>query len=164
MVIVCLVHLAQITLGKQFWLDETTWRTAQQKTKINQDPIRYISILIPSSFDTTKYPSSNFAGTKLSSYSVIIMQVLTRFPQLRLTYKNSQLLATLYLHNNFDSDPSHTKSSNTNVIVRSGHAHQFDILGTRVLYNGWTKVVEPKFTVASCKLHSDTQMNCTVMR
>ena len=38
----------------------------------------------------------------------------------------------------------HTKSlCNTNVIVRSGHAHQFDILGTRVLYNGWTKVVEP---------------------
>ena len=37
MVIVCLVHLAQI-IGKQFWLDETTWRTAQQKTKINQDP------------------------------------------------------------------------------------------------------------------------------
>ena len=150
--------------GKQFWLDETTWRTAQQKTKINQDPLFDIFDPDHVSFsDTTKYPSSNFAGTKLFSYKRNNNASPDTILNFGLTYKNFSTIGDIVFDNNFDSDRfQYTKSSgNTNVIVRSGHAHQFDILGTRVLYNGWTKVVEPSlqlqvvsYTVTSDELYS----------
>ena len=61
-----------------------------------------------------------------------------------LTYKNFSTIGDIVFDNNFDGDKfQYTKSTgNTDVIVRSGHAHQFDITGNRVLYNGWTKVIE----------------------
>ncbi|MBL96204.1 MAG: hypothetical protein CMF52_00145, partial [Legionellales bacterium] len=131
--------------GKQYWVDGTTWKTAQQKTKLNQDPLFDVFDPDHVSFsDTTKYPSSNFVGSKLFSYKRNNNASPDRILEFGLSYKNFNTIGDIVFENNFDSDKfQYTKSTgNTNVIVRSGHAHQFDIAGNRVLYNGWTKVVE----------------------
>ena len=131
--------------GKQYWLDGTTWKAAQQKTALNQDPLFDVFDPDHTSFsDTTKYPSSNFVGSKLFSYRRNNNNTPDTILNFGLTYKNFSTIGDIVFDNNFDSDKfQYTKSSgNTNVIVRSGHTHSFDIDGNRVLYNGWTKTVE----------------------
>ena len=140
-----LSSLGAINQGKQFWLDGTTWKTAQQKTGLNQDPLFDIFDPDHTSFsDQTKYPSSNFVGSKLFSYKRNNNNNPDTILNFGLTYKNFSTIGDIVFDNNFDGDKfQYTKSTgNTDVIVRSGHAHQFDIAGNRVLYNGWTKVVE----------------------
>ena len=94
--------------------------------------------------DTTKYPSSNFVGNKLFSYKRNNNNNPDAILSFGLSYKNFSTIGDIVFDNNFDSDKfQYTKSTgNVNMIVRSGHAHQFDIAGNRVLYNGWTKTVE----------------------
>ncbi len=138
----------------------TTWTAAQQKTKLNQDPLFDIFDPDHTSFsDQTKYPSSNFVGSKLFSYKRNNNANPDTILNFGLTYKNFNTLGDIVFENNFDSDHfSYTKSSgNTNVIVRSGHAHQFDINGNRVLYNGWTKTVESttQYQVVSYDVNSE---------
>src|SRR6056300_238961 len=131
--------------GKQYWLDGTTWRTAQQKTTINQDPLFDIFDPDHVSFsDQTKYPSSNFVGNKLFSYKRNGSAAPDAILNFGLTYKNFSTLGDIVFDNNFDTDKfQYTKSTgNVNVILRSGHVHQFDAQGARSLYNGWTKVLE----------------------
>ena len=142
----CVVStLGATNQGKQYWLDGTTWKNAQQKTKLNQDPLFDIQDPEHVSFsDTTKYPSSNFVGNKLFSYKRNNNAALDNILGFGLTYKNFSTLGDIVFENNFDSDKfQYTKSTgNTNVIVRSGHAHQFNQKGVRTLSNGWTKVLE----------------------
>ncbi len=131
--------------GKQYWLDGTIWKAAQQKTSLNQDPLFDIFDPDHTSFsDTTKYPSSNFVGNKLFSYKRNNNNNPDAILSFGLSYKNFSTIGDIVFDNNFDSDKfQYTKSTgNVNMIVRSGHAHQFDIAGNRVLYNGWTKTVE----------------------
>lgn len=131
--------------GKQYWLDGTTWKTAQQKTTINQDPLFDIFDPDHVSFsDQTKYPSSNFVGNKLFSYKRNGSAAPDAILNFGLTYKNFSTLGDIVFDNNFDTDKfQYTKSTgNINVIVRSGHVHQFNQQGVRSLYNGWTKVLE----------------------
>lgn len=132
--------------GKQYWLDGNAWRAAQQKTKINQDPLFDIFDPDHVSFsDTSKYPSSNFVGTKLFSYKRNNNVSPDTVLEFGLTYQNFSSIGDIVFENNFDSDKfQYTKSSgNVDVIIRSGHAHQFNQNGERSLYNGWTKVLEP---------------------
>ena len=131
--------------GKQYWLDGTTWKTAQQKTKLNQDPLFDIFDPDHVSFsDTTKYPSSNFVGNKVFSYKRNNNNASDTVLGFGITYQNFSTLGDIVFENNFDKDKfQYTKSTgNTNVIVRSGHVHQFNQSGVRSLYNGWTKVLE----------------------
>ena len=131
--------------GKQYWFDGTTWTVAQQKTTLNQDPLFDIFDPDHTSFsDQTKYPSSNFVGSKLFSYKRNNNNNPDAILNFGLSYKNFSTLGDIVFDNNFDSGKfQYTKvTGNTDVIIRSGHAHQFDIAGNRVLYNGWTKTVE----------------------
>ena len=131
--------------GKQFWLDGSTWKTAQLKTKLNQEPLFDVQDPDHVSFsDTTKYPSSNFVGNKLFSYKRNNDNALDTILGFGLTYQNFSTLGDIVFENNFDNDKfQYTKSTgNTNVIIKSGHAHQFNQNGVRTLSNGWTKVLE----------------------
>jgi len=137
--------LGSTNQGKQYWLDGTTWRAAQQKTSINQDPLFDIFDPDHVSFsDQTKYPSSNFIGSKLFSYKRSGSAAPDAILNFGLTYKNFSTIGDIVFNNNFDTDNfQYTKSTgNVNVILRSGHVHQFDAQGNRALYNGWTKVLE----------------------
>jgi len=137
--------LGSTNQGKQFWLEGTTWKNAQQKTSINQDPLFEISDPDHVSFsDSTKYPSSNFKGNKLFSYKRNNNASPDSVLGFGLTYQNFSQIGDIVFENNYDKDTfQYTKESgNVNVIVRSGHAHVFDADGNRTLVNGWTKTVE----------------------
>jgi len=55
--------------GKSFRYNGTVWVESQQKTKVNQPPVFDIFDATGNSIgDNTKYPSTNFTGTKLFSY------------------------------------------------------------------------------------------------
>jgi len=146
--------------GKQYWLNGTTWTAAQQKTKLNQDPLFAVYDPDHVSFaDATKYPSSNFVGSKLFSYKRNNNASPDTVLNFGLTYKNFNTLGDIVFDNNFDSDKfQYTKSSgNTSVIVRSGHVHQFDRSGNRSLLNGWTKTVESstQYQIVSYDVNSE---------
>jgi len=56
--------------GRAFFFDGITWQAAQQKTKVNQAPLFNVYDTAGVSYgDRTKYPSTNFAGSKLFSYA-----------------------------------------------------------------------------------------------
>lgn len=132
--------------GKQFWLDGNVWKSAQQKTGINQDPLFDVHDPDHVSFSNqTKYPSSNFVGSKLFSYkrnNNVSPDAVLNFG---LSYQNFSQIGDIVFENNFDKDTfQYTKTAgNTDVIIRSGHAHSFDRDSNRSLVNGWTKTVEP---------------------
>lgn len=146
--------------GKQFWLDGTTWRTAQQKTKINQDPLFDVFDPDHVSFSNqTKYPSSNFVGNKLFSYkrnNNVNPDAILNFG---LSYQNFSQIGDIVFENNFDKDVfQYTKlDGNVNVVIRSGHVHGFDRDGNRTLVNGWTKVVEQstQYQIVSYDVNSE---------
>ena len=57
--------------GKAYWFNGTDWVSAQQKTSVNQAPLFDVFDSSGYSFsDTTVYPSTTFAGSKLFSYAV----------------------------------------------------------------------------------------------
>jgi hypothetical protein len=57
--------------GKSYWFNGTTWISSQQKTSVNQAPLFDIFDNSGYSFgDSTVYPSTTFAGSKLYSYAV----------------------------------------------------------------------------------------------
>jgi hypothetical protein len=66
--VVCLS--GQTQQGTSYWFDGVDWLTAQQKTKVNQDPLFDVYDRAGISFsDRVVYPSSTFAGCKLLSYA-----------------------------------------------------------------------------------------------
>ena len=97
--------LGSTNQGKQFYLNGTTWNTAQQKTKLNQDPLFNIQDPEHVSFsDQTKYPSSNFVGNKLFSYKRSGSASPDTILNFGLTYKNFSTLGDILFDNNFDTD------------------------------------------------------------
>ena len=89
----------------------------------------------------SKIFSSNFAGNKLFSYKRNNNASLDAILGFGLTYQNFSTLGDIVFENNFDKDKfQYTKSTgNTNVIIRSGHVHQFNQKGVRTLSMGGQK-------------------------
>ena len=57
--------------GKSYWFNGTTWQSGQQKTDTNQAPL--FDVFDENGYslsDTTVYPSTTFAGTKIFSYAI----------------------------------------------------------------------------------------------
>ena len=140
--------------GKAYWFKDTTdgWQLAQQKTKINQDPLFDVFDYTHTSFaDSTKYPSSTFAGNKLFSYKRDTTGSADSVLGFALSYKNFGTIGDIVFQNNYIADTfQYTKADvgNVNVIVKSGHTHKFSQPAsggalTRQLVNGWRKVVRP---------------------
>ena len=67
--VVCLS--GNVQQGKSFYYDGVTWFAAQQKTQTNQPPLFDVFDVAGVSFgNRSKYPSTNFIGSKLFSYAV----------------------------------------------------------------------------------------------
>ena len=145
----CLLSLLGSTQqGKMYWYQSDTlgWKTAQQKTKINQEPLFDVFDGDHTSFsDVTKYSSSTFTGSKLFSYRRSTTASADTVLGFGLTYKNFNNIGDILFDNNFVSDIfQYTKSTgNVKVIVKSGHAHQYkpNQTSTRLVLNGWQKVL-----------------------
>jgi hypothetical protein len=68
---IALVKQGLTNQGKTYWYDGTTWKQAQQKTKLNQSPLFDVYDNDGYSYsDNAVYDGSTFLGTKLFSYKV----------------------------------------------------------------------------------------------
>lgn len=131
--------------GVVYYYKNSAWGLAQQKTKLNQEPLFDVFDGAHNSFSTvTSYPSTNFAGTKLFSYKRNLNGVNDSILNFGLSYKNFNNVGDIVFDNNFISDSfayTKTGTGQVNVIVKSGHVHQYDRTGTvKTLLNGWTKI------------------------
>lgn len=118
------------------------WQLAQQKTKNNQEPLFDVFDGDHVSFsNATKYPSTDFAGSKLFSYKRNNNANADTILGFGLTYKNIANVGDILFENNYITQKFRYTNSNGNVdvIVKSGHVHQYSGT-TRSLKNGWTKV------------------------
>jgi len=145
----CLLSLLGATQqGKMYWYQSDTlgWKAAQQKTKINQEPLFDVFDGDHTSFgNVIRYPSSTFIGSKLFSYRRSTTSGADTVLNFGLTYKNFNNIGDILFDNNFISDTfQYTKSTgNVKVIVKSGHIHQYkpNETSTKVLLNSWQKVL-----------------------
>ena len=129
--------------GKSFYFDGASWIASQQKTATNQAPLFDIYDQNGTSLsDTTAYPSSTFAGSKLFSYAVGTgtADSVLRFP---LQYRTLANLGDIVFDNNLYKD---TFSYVLNSIgltepVSNGFVRQYS---TRVDYTreiGWQPAI-----------------------
>jgi len=137
--------------GKMFYFKNSVWNESQQKTQLFQDPLfdihngSHVSLS-----DTTTYPDSTFAGSKLFSYKRNNNAASDSVLGFGLSYKNFNNIGDIVFDNNFITDTfTYTKpstSKQTSIIVKSGHAHAYDYnTGARRIENGWRKInVESK--------------------
>jgi len=118
------------------------WKLAQQKTKNNQEPLFDVFDGEHVSFsNTTKYPSSNFAGSRLFSYKRNNNANADTVLGFGLSYKNIANVGDIVFDNNFITEKfTYTTSTGAvDIIVKSGHIHSYSGT-TRSLLNGWTRV------------------------
>jgi len=142
-----LSSLGSTNQGKVFYYTTDSagnniWKLAQQKTKLNQEPLFDVFDGDHVSFgDTTKYASTNFTGNKLFSYKRNNNASADTILGFGLTYKNIANVGDIVFENNYITDKFQYTSStgSVNVIIKSGHAHKYNGT-TRTLHNGWTKV------------------------
>ncbi len=125
--------------GNMFWYTGTTWKLAQQKTKINQSPLFDIFDENQYSYgDTSVYDGSNFAGSKVFSYKIGsgTNDTVLGFP---LTYRNISNTGDIVFEFNLLSDSFNYKnvatvlSKNTDI----GFLKIVSDLTSSVYKNGW---------------------------
>jgi len=125
--------------GKAYWFNGTTWTEAQQKTDTNQAPL--FNVYDASGYslsDSSVYPSTTFAGTKIFSYALgtgttdpIIEQ-----PLKYLTINN---VGDIVFDNNFYSDTFTYGSSNngTTANISLGTVRQYNTIDSFTKLLGW---------------------------
>ena len=136
-----IVYYGDTNSGKTFWYDGSVWQESQQKTTINQTPLFDIFDDAGVSYsDSSKYPDSTFAGTKLFSYKV---GTGTRDPYLdfAFTYKNLQNIGDITFENNFDLDSfEYTLDSETiNYKINNGTLNSINSLTSVTSVTCWIK-------------------------
>ena len=141
---VCLSGLTLV--GKTFWYDGSQWLTAQQKTNIQQAPLFDVYDSSGISFSNqTKYPSSNFVGTKLFSYASPpsgVIDVILKFP---LQYLNINNVGDIVFDNNLYKDTFVYTQDNVSTVenISLGFVREY---ADRTIYQrqiGWQTAVTP---------------------
>ena len=136
--VLCIAGLTEY--GKTYWYDGSTWYEAQQKTGIQQAPFFNVYDIDNVSFgDQTKYPSSNFVGSKLFSYAVgdtTLIDPILKFP---LQYLNINNVGDIVFENNLYKDTFVyvTDNISTTLPISSGHANEYTDRTTFAKLIGW---------------------------
>lgn len=134
--------------GKMFHYKNDVWLESQQRTSLFQEPLFDVYDGNHKSLgDSTVYPGTDFAGSKLFNYKRNANVASDSVLGFGLTYKNFNNIGDIVFENYFITDKfQYTKASTgkpVNVIVKSGHAHSIDYnTGNRQIVNGWREVVE----------------------
>lgn len=144
----CLVaKFGTVNQGKMFYFKNSVWNESQQKTQLFQDPLFDVFDGDHNSLsNTTVYPNSTFAGSKLFSYKRNNNIAGDSVLGFGLSYKNFNNIGDIVFDNNFITDTfTYTKpstSKTTSIIVKSGHVHRTSYNnGSRNIENGWKKIV-----------------------
>ena len=127
--------------GKTFHYDGTTWKESQQKTKINQSPLfDMFDIKGKSITDSTAFPSTNFAGTKLFSYAEGIGKI-DKFVDVKLKYQNINNIGDIVFDNNLAKDTFIYTVNSVSQTANVGdyYVHQYSDRTTYKQKIGWEK-------------------------
>lgn len=130
--------------GKIFFFDSVTnsWKTGQNKTKLQQAPLFDVFDNNHSSFgDTRVYPNSTFKGTELFSYKLSDNAVVDTVLDLPVKYKTINNVGDMLFESDFASG-SFTYSVNNQtqtVQINSGHLHRQADRNTIVEQTTWLK-------------------------
>jgi hypothetical protein len=129
--------------GRVFYFKGDAWVSAQQKIGRPQAPLFYLEDLDGFALDdTARYPSSNFAGSKLFGYAE--SEVFDQELGTGIRYQNIGAIGDIvfdnyYEHSTFDYVSDNTNHSPTH---SQGYAVYNDGTGMRNLANGWSRVPE----------------------
>ena len=153
----CTVCLSGSQQGLTYWYDGVSWILAQQKTKIQQQPLFNVYDGNGVSLDNqTSYPSSTFAGTKLFSYAVgsgLIDSVL----KFQLKYQTLNNVGDILFDNNLYADKftyvvdtvTYTKS------ISIGCPREYTSRTDYARLLGWQTAVVPSFVRQQFKFSYD---------
>jgi len=152
-----------------YWFDGANWIEAQQKTSVQQAPLFNIYDVDGISFgNSTKYQSTNFAGSKLFSYAVGDTTVLDPILQFPLKYLNINNVGDIVFDNNLYVDTFVYVVDNVSVTsdISTGSTREY---ANRIGYQkllGWQNAVVPqqiyqqfKFTYSIPTLKLDIAVN-----
>jgi hypothetical protein len=146
------------TKGNTYWYDGTQWILAQLKNGIQQPPLFNVYDSTGISFgDQIKYPSSDFVGSKLFSYSpgeTGILDPILKFP---LQYLSIENVGDIVFDNNLYKDTFVYTRDNISVTldISSGSAREYV---DRTAFNrliGWQNAVTTSKTYQQFKFIYD---------
>ena len=129
--------------GRVFYFADGNWVSAQQKIGRPQAPLYYLEDLEGFALDDkTRYPSSNFAGSRLFGYAE--SEVFDKELGTGILYQNIGAIGDIvfdnyYEHSTFDYS---SDNLNRNPTHSSGYAIYDDGTNHRKLTNGWVRVPE----------------------
>jgi hypothetical protein len=131
--------------GKAYRFSGDEWILAQQKTKVNQPPLFNIFDIDGKELcDQNTYPSSNFNGTHLFSYSTGSGPVDSVLG-IKLSYLNINNVGDIVFKNNLYNDSfvytENNISSTTN--IATGFIRQFEDRTNFSLLTGWQTAITP---------------------
>jgi hypothetical protein len=130
--------------GKMVWFDGTAWHTAQQKLGVNQSPLFDVFDDSGISYsDTSKYPSTTFAGNKIFSYRPGNGKNDINLG-LALTYKSIANIGDIVFDNNLDAESFAYTLDNTVKTIQlfDGKLHVNNSLTNYTQKTVWTPVFE----------------------
>jgi hypothetical protein len=144
-----LINKGVVNGGKTFWFDGSAWHISQIKSSTQQAPLFDLVDASGYSFaDTTVYPGSTFAGSKLFGYPVVTTGTNDSILGFPLKYQNFNNIGDIVFSNYYDTDQftyiSDTNAGTTSTVnCNSGYVvRNTGIIGTTKL-NNWIKGIEP---------------------
>jgi hypothetical protein len=131
--------------GNMFHYDGTSWILSQRKIAVQQAPLFDCFDSDGVSFaDTSVYPASTFAGSKLLSYIVGTSSVTDTELNFKLSYLNIDNVGDIQFNFDFDNDKfshQHTVITSTVTIdINTGFYKFTNSLVDNTFKNGWTQI------------------------
>ena len=136
----CIIKQGTKNQGNTYWYNGSTWKLAQQKTKLNQTPLFDVVDDSGISYgDTSVYSGSTFIGTPLFSYKVGTGAVDATLG-FALSYKNINNIGDIVFDFNLLTDQFEYKTS-TGVVVKTIDVGYLEkLVFSNIEYvNGWQK-------------------------
>ena len=138
---VVLCESGNTLLGKQFFYDGESWTQCQAKTAQNQAPVFDVFDANGYSFgDSTKYPSTNFTGSKLFSYKVGSTVAVDPVLGFSLSYENIDNIGDIVFESNRITDEFLyvAESTSETVSVATGFTRKYTDRANYTSGSGWT--------------------------
>ena len=144
--------------GKSFWFNGVEWAEAQQKTGVQQPPLFNVYDSTGISFSNeVKYPSSDFVGSKLFSYSVGETGVLDPVLKFPLQYLSIENVGDIVFDNNLYKDTFVYTRDNISVTldISSGSVREYADRTTYAREIGWQNAITTTKTYQQFKFIYD---------
>jgi len=138
------VEFGTANQGKTFYYDSATatWKDAQQKTGVNQQPLFGMWDATHTSFDdTTKYPNSSFAGAKVFAFATTDTATTDTVLGIKVKYNTINNVGDIVFESDHTTGTFTYKSGSATVTMKleEGHLHYTTGNETHNSRSAWVK-------------------------